>query len=80
MGASSPFVSFSVCSSALVDSASAGRKEVDSFCSASENFPGRLNANDAKITSSHARATNHLARGRPGRVKSQDTERHRTGA
>ena len=57
-------------SSAFVDSASPGRNDVDSFFSASENFPGRFVANEAKIAASQISATTHLARRPAGRVNS----------
>ncbi len=62
-GASSPPWSSSDASSALVDSASPGRKEVDSFSSASVNFPGRLSGPAAmKMPTNQIVNTTHFAR------------------
>jgi hypothetical protein len=62
-GASSPPWSSSVAWSALVDSASPGRNDVDSLSSASVNLPGRLAGPEAmKIATSQIRKTTHLAR------------------
>ena len=56
---------------ALVDSASPGRNEVDSFFSASANLPGRLPPMIATTTTSHPRATSHFARRPAGTAKSE---------
>ena len=61
-GASSPPCSSSAAVSTLVDSASPGRNEVDSFSSASVNFPGRLAPRAMKMPTSQMRKTTHLAR------------------
>ena len=71
-GASSPFCSSSAAFSALVDSASPGRNEVDSFSSASVNLPGRLVPKAKKMPTSHTASTIHFARGPPGMAKIEE--------
>ena len=61
-GASSPPCSSSAAVSTLVDSASPGRNEVDSFSSASVNLPGRFAPSEMKMPTSQMRKTTHLAR------------------
>ena len=56
-----------VASSAVVDSASPGRNEVDSFFSASVNLPGRFAAPEPTIASTQMAATTHFAR-RPAKT------------
>ncbi len=68
VAARSPSCSALVISSALVDSASPGRKEVDSFFSASEYLPGRFVAIIAPTARIQAARTIHLARRPAGKV------------
>src|SRR5918994_3138338 len=58
--------------SAFVDSASPGRNDVDSFCSASAYFVGRLAPMTTSITPIHAARTIHFARRPDARVRSFD--------
>jgi hypothetical protein len=58
--------------SAFVDSASPGRNEVDSFCSASAYLVGRSAPITIAMTHSHTAATIHFARRPDARVRSFD--------
>jgi hypothetical protein len=58
-----------VTASALVDSASPGRNDVDSFFSASENFPGRFAAPMPTIAMIQTAKTTHLARRPAGNAR-----------
>src|ERR671916_717995 len=60
-GASSPPWKRSLAASAVVDSASPGRNDVDSFSSASLNFVGSSPAIEPTIASSQTVATIHFA-------------------
>ena len=59
-------------SSACVDSASPGRNDVDSFSSASANFPGRLVANEPAIANSQIAAMTHFAVRPEATVRTED--------
>src|SRR5918994_3820996 len=63
VGATSPSLSSSVSSSALVDSASPGKNELDSFSSAALNFPGRSAATQATMAAIQTTKTTHFDRG-----------------
>src|SRR5918994_5979338 len=63
VGATSPSLSSSVSSSALVDSASPGKNELDSFSSAALNFPGRSAATQATMAAIQTTKTTHFERG-----------------
>src|SRR4051812_19256982 len=73
IGACSPPWSSSVSASTLVDSASPGRKLVDSLFSASEYFPGRFAAPEPSRTRRHTASTTHLARRPAENVSKRDT-------
>ena len=77
IGACSPPCSSSVTSSALVDSASPGRNDVDSFFSASANLPGRFGADRARRRRrSQSAGDDPLGAVRPaGRVRRRDIGR-----
>src|SRR5918999_1867746 len=69
IAACSPSCSASAFCSALVDSASPGRNDVDSFSSASVNLPGRFAGPAAmKMATTQIANTTHLARGPAGRA------------
>src|SRR5687767_6910539 len=61
IGACSPPCSSSVMASALVDSASPGRNDVDSLFSASLYLPGRLAPNETNRKTSAVASTTHFA-------------------
>jgi hypothetical protein len=68
---SPPWISSTACS-AFVDSASPGRKDVDSFCSASAYLVGRSAPMTATMTASQTAPTIHFARRPDARVRSFD--------
>src|SRR3712207_63317 len=76
VGAVSPPWISSVTASAFVDSASPGRKDVDSFFSASLNFSGSPRPTVAKIAANQTAQTTHLARRPDGMAKTRLIARH----
>ena len=76
IGACSPPCSSSLTASALVDSASDGRNDVDSLFSASEYFPGRSAAMIATTASSQTPATTNLEILPVASVRSRDNPRN----
>src|ERR687893_3250808 len=73
IGACSPPCSSSEAPSASVDSASAGRKLVDSLFSASEYLPGRLAAPEANSASRQKPTTRNFALRPAGDVRKRGT-------
>src|ERR671914_414116 len=73
IAACSPPCSSSVMRSTSVDSASLGRKLVDSLFSASVYLPGRLAAPDATSATRQTASTTNLAVGPAATVRKRDT-------